>query len=61
MLGRVFRGKFVAGLKRLYRQKRLCFARQADIEQPKQFASFLRTLFRQNWVVYAKPAFGGPA
>ena len=24
------------------------------------FASFLRTLFRQNWVVFAKPAFGGP-
>ena len=61
VLSRVFRGKFVSGLKRLYRQKRLCFARQAGIEQPKQFASFLRTLFRQNWVVYAKPAFGGPA
>jgi putative transposase len=27
---------------------------------PKRFAAFLRTLFRQNWVVYAKPAFGGP-
>jgi hypothetical protein len=61
VLGRVFRGKFVAGLKRLYRQKRLCFASQTDIEPPKQFASFLRTLFRQDWVVYAKPAFGGPA
>jgi hypothetical protein len=61
VLSRVFRGKFVSGLKRLYRQKRLCFAGQADIERPKQFASFLRTLFRQNWVVYAKPAFGGPA
>jgi hypothetical protein len=61
VLSRVFRGKFVSGLKRLYRQKRLCFATQADIERPKQFASFLRTLFRQNWVVYAKPAFGGPA
>jgi hypothetical protein len=61
VLGRVFRGKFVSGLKRLYRQKRLCFAGQPDIERPKQFASFLRILFRQDWVVYAKPAFGGPA
>jgi hypothetical protein len=61
VLSRVFRGKFVSGLKRLYRQKRLCFASHVDIEQPKQFASFLRTLFRQDWVVYAKPAFGGPA
>jgi hypothetical protein len=28
--------------------------------EPKRFASFLRTVFRQDWVVYAKPAFGGP-
>src|SRR5262249_60333945 len=27
---------------------------------PKAFTAFLRTLFRQDWVVYAKPAFGGP-
>jgi len=26
----------------------------------KAFRSFLRPLFRQNWVVYAKPPFGGP-
>ena len=25
----------------------------------KQFLRFLRTLFQQDWVVYAKPAFGG--
>jgi hypothetical protein len=24
------------------------------------FAAFLRTLFRQDWVVYCKPPFGGP-
>jgi Putative transposase len=30
------------------------------LEDPKRFASFLRTVFRQDWVVYAKPAFGGP-
>ena len=30
------------------------------LAEPKCFAAFLRTLFRQNWVVYAKPPFGGP-
>jgi Putative transposase len=30
------------------------------LRQPKAFAAFLRILFRQGWVVYAKPAFGGP-
>jgi hypothetical protein len=50
VLSRVFRGKFVAGLKRAYRR---------NLQQPKQFAAFLRTLFHQDWVVYAKPSFGG--
>jgi hypothetical protein len=62
VLSRVFRGKFVAGLRRAYRQKKLRFyGSTADLEEPKRFASFLRTVFRQDWVVYAKPAFGGPA
>ena len=60
-LSRVFRGKFVAGLRRAYRQKKLRFhGRIASLAVPKQFATFLRTVFRQDWVVYAKPAFGGP-
>ncbi len=62
VLSRVFRGKFLAGLRRAYRQKKLCFQGPlAALENPKRFASFLRTVFRQDWVVYAKPAFGGPA
>jgi hypothetical protein len=60
VLSRVFRGKFVDGLKRAYRNKKIQFSRaDAALEQPKQFLSFLRMLFRQDWVVYAKPAFGG--
>jgi integrase len=30
------------------------------VSEVRNFSSFLRTLFRQDWVVYAKPAFGGP-
>ena len=30
------------------------------LADPKQFRRFLRQLHRQDWVVYAKPAFGGP-
>jgi hypothetical protein len=62
VLSRVFRGKFVEGLRRAFRQKKLRFHGPiAGLEQPKRFAPFLRTVFRQDWVVYAKPAFGGPA
>lgn len=61
VLSRVFRGKFVSGLRRLYRQKKLRFHGAIKVlEEPKRFAGFLRTVFRQDWVVYAKPAFGGP-
>jgi hypothetical protein len=61
VLGKVFRGKFVAGLRKAFRTQRLSFSGQIrHLIQPKRFAAFLRTLFRQNWVVYAKPPFGGP-
>jgi hypothetical protein len=61
VLGRVFRGKFLAGLKRLYRRNQLhCEGLSAALADEKQFRQLLRRLHRQDWVVYAKPAFGGP-
>lgn len=60
VLSRVFRGKFVAGLKRAYRRKFLQLKGELQpLAYPKHFAAFLRTLFREDWVVYAKPSFGG--
>ena len=62
VLRRVFRGKFLAGLKRLYRRKRLCCSGPASLlRDPKQFALLLRRLHRHDWVVYAKPALGDPS
>jgi hypothetical protein len=61
VLSRVFRGKFLAGLKCLYRGKKLqCAGPSAALADPRQFAQLIRRLHRQDWVVYAKPAFGGP-
>jgi hypothetical protein len=60
-LSRVFCGKFLAGLKRLHRRKRWrCAGPASLLADPKQFAKLLRRLHRQDWVVYAKPAMGGP-
>jgi hypothetical protein len=60
-LRRLFRGKFIAGLKRLYRRKKLGHAGPAAVfSEPKQFAKLVGRLRRQDWVVYVKPAFGGP-
>lgn len=61
VLSRVFRGKFVAGLKRAFRLGRFALpGRLAHLTDPTAFRAFLRRLFRHDWVVYAKPPFGGP-
>ena len=61
VLSRVFRGKFLAGLKRLYAATDSdCGGPAAALADRQQFSKLLRRLHRQDWVVYAKPAFGGP-
>ncbi len=61
VLRRLFRGKFVAGLKSAFQHSQLHFSGNlALLAQPKIFASWLRPLFRKDWVVYSKPPFGGP-
>jgi hypothetical protein len=61
VLSRVFRGKFLAGLKRRHRTKKLeCAGPAAALSDSRQFAQLLRSLHRHAWVVSAKPAFAGP-
>jgi len=61
VLRRVFRGKFVAALKQAFHSGRLSFrGNLVALAQPKTFAAWLRSLFRKDWVVYAKRPFGGP-
>jgi hypothetical protein len=61
VLSRVFRGKFVAGLKAAFQAGTLQFhGSLRHLAEQLAFASWLRTLFRQDWVVYAKRPFGGP-
>jgi hypothetical protein len=60
-LGRVFRGKFLDGLERLYGQKKICQAGPSTaLGKADQFDRLLWRLRRKKWVVYAKTAFGGP-
>jgi hypothetical protein len=61
VLSALFRGKFLAYLDHDYRAGRIrvhgSLARLAD---PQQWSSWLDQHRRRNWVVYAKPPFGGP-
>ncbi len=60
-LSRVFRGKFTAGLQQLFQQHKLQFhGSLQSLAEPRRFHAFLRLFFRENWVVYVKPPFGGP-
>ena len=62
VLRQVFRGKVVAGLRAAFREKRLAFPGSLQALAPESaFRTWLRSLHRQPWVVYAKPPFGSPA
>src|SRR6266436_6735951 len=60
VLSRVFRGKFVAALKRNFWQGKLGFhGKLKPLAHPKAFSAWIRTLFRNDWHVYSKRPFGG--
>ena len=62
VLSRVFRGKFVDGLRDAYARGELDLAgATADLRDPARWHAFVDALFCTDWVVYAKPAFGGPS
>jgi hypothetical protein len=53
VLGRVFRGKFLAGLR--------AAIGAGAVAAPPGGAAWWSALYAQEWVVYSKPPFGGPA
>ena len=61
VLSRLFRRQFLEGLVRLYRMGKLrFFGALAGLADPDSFAAHLVPLRKIDWVVYAKPPFGGP-
>jgi Putative transposase len=63
-LSKVFRGKFVAGLKTLFAEDRLVFPpsveQVAPLVEEANFATLMAELRRHDWVVYSKAPFAGP-
>jgi hypothetical protein len=61
-LGRLFRRLFLNGLETAFKQGKLqAFGDLAGLAEPRGFAERIAALRRTDWVVYAKPPFGGPA
>jgi len=61
VLSRMFRGKFLAMLVQAFEQNELEFHGQlAELHHPKAWEGWLDPLRNKEWLVYAKPPFGGP-
>ncbi len=61
VLSRLFRSLFAAGLEAAFRRGELRFCNElAGLAEPRTFAERICALRRIDWVVYAKPPFGGP-
>jgi hypothetical protein len=61
VLSRVYRGKFLAGLRQAAAAEKLTWhGALAGLAKPAAWAAWLREQYRQEWVVYAKEPFGGP-
>jgi hypothetical protein len=59
-LSKVFRGRFCEELEELFKQDRLQFHNSLQqLASPGAFHYFLWQLGQKDWVVYAKPPFGG--
>ena len=60
-LSKIFRDKFCDELRELFQQDRLQFHNSLQqLASPGSFSHLLWQLGRKDWVVYAKPPFGGP-
>jgi hypothetical protein len=61
VLSRLFRGKFLSLLRGAYERQQLSFhGQQRHLEDPTLFRHLVAALQEKEWVVYAKPPFGGP-
>jgi Putative transposase len=61
VLSRLFRAKFLAYLKAAFRDGRLGFYGELkSLGEKRNFIEWLSRVAGTEWVVYAKPPFGGP-
>ena len=60
-LSKVFRGKFLDYLKRMFTSGELIFAgKTSPLADEKEFLQFIKMLKQKDWVVYCKKPFAGP-
>lgn len=61
VVSRLFRGKFLAGLKQAFKKGELtCPSSLQWITDIKTLNDYLRPIYNKEWMIYAKAPFGGP-
>jgi len=61
VLSRLFRAKFLSFLRDAQEHRQILFhGQQRYLEEPARFRQLIAALREKEWVVYAKPPFGGP-
>ncbi|MFC1611436.1 IS91 family transposase [Myxococcota bacterium] len=60
VMGKLFRGKYLAGLRKLYDDGELSLDGSCrELRNPEAFRILLDSLYRKDWIAYCKPPFGG--
>jgi len=60
-LSRVFRGKFIDALKKMYLHGQIAFPKSiASLRTKESFSDLVDQLWQKDWVVYSKAPFDGP-
>ena len=61
-VSRLFRGKFLEGLEKLYQKGKLIFPfSEVMLQYPREFKAFLSTLYAKEWIPHLKETFKGAA
>jgi hypothetical protein len=59
VVSRLFRGKFLAAIKKQYRSNKLKFVGSIEeLGREQEFQRLLNKLYQKEWAVYCKPSFG---
>lgn len=60
VIGRMFRGKFMRALKKLYDSKALCLTGAVrKFSDPKHWQALIDSLYRKDWIPFIKETFNG--
>lgn len=59
VIAKMFRGKYLCGLKKLYEQGKLNLAGMEHLENPQEWKCFINSLFEKRWLPFVKETFNG--